>query len=510
MKAPDRLGAIALTVVVFVAAGVALAVVQPFQAGPVSFDGGSSVLHFERLISGQRLETFITTTPKPLLTLVYGGLYALLGDWRAISWATIGAYAVGIGLVTWLATRIGGIVAGFFAAVAFIASPTLLGEVIIASAIPWALVGWAAAGLAVTAKRPRYAVAGVSLMLATLARVETLVILGVAAAVLGGLWLHGRLSPQPRVPRGAWWILLGFVALPVMLVHDWLLTGDPLFWASVATRYSDNVAPDRLMDPRDLTRFLFYRYLPLLGIDVLAIIGIFVARRTWPLWIGLAALGPGMVAFLYVLSVRGTFITPRYAVPIDVALLFTAALGASGLVGWLSEQAGRRGVGTTRSRLVGGTMLAGVAAVALGWPPAPLDPVTHATAAAALALAEDEHRVVPVLQAAIATIPDARAVTPVNGRRVVVIVPVALRTLLAADLDLPLTRVESTGPSLLAPAKGLLATTDLAYHDRGGDPRSPAYAELEVAGPTTITGQQLTPLLVDVEAGIWVYAVTGP
>ena len=54
-----------------------------------------------------------------------------------------------------------------------IASPSLAGELIIASAVPCAMVGWTAAGLAVTAPRPRYALAGLALALASLARCET-------------------------------------------------------------------------------------------------------------------------------------------------------------------------------------------------------------------------------------------------------------------------------------------------------------------------------------------------
>ena len=43
------------------------------------------------------------------------------------------------------------------------------------------------------------------------------------------------------MPRGAWWVLLGFLALPVMLLHDWLLTGDPFFWADVSQALLEGV-----------------------------------------------------------------------------------------------------------------------------------------------------------------------------------------------------------------------------------------------------------------------------
>ncbi|MGZ6272396.1 MAG: hypothetical protein ACXWPJ_10060, partial [Candidatus Limnocylindrales bacterium] len=251
-----------------VAAALALLILRPFEAGPVSYDAGSSVLHFQRIAAGRHLEAFISTTPKPLLTLIFGALFQLFGDWRALSWATVGAYAVAIGLSSWLAARLAGVVAGAFVAVALIASPALLAEVGIASAVPWAMVGWATAGLAVTATRPRWALAGIALLLASLARLETLVIVGTVVLVLVGLWIVGRRSGRTLVPRGSWWLLLGLLALPVMMVHDWLLTGDPFFWISVSARYSE-AAGAAVLTPIRLARQLVRHYLPLVGLGVL-------------------------------------------------------------------------------------------------------------------------------------------------------------------------------------------------------------------------------------------------
>jgi hypothetical protein len=78
-------GHIALMTAVFAAALVLIGIViRPFATGLVAFDGASSVLYFDRIVSGQRLEAFVNTTPKPLLTLVYGVAHSLTGDWRAI------------------------------------------------------------------------------------------------------------------------------------------------------------------------------------------------------------------------------------------------------------------------------------------------------------------------------------------------------------------------------------------------------------------------------------------
>ncbi|MFI5262849.1 MAG: hypothetical protein ACHQZR_09880 [Candidatus Limnocylindrales bacterium] len=496
---------------------MALAVIRPFQAGPASYDAGSSVIHFLRLTSGQRLEAFISTTPKPLLTLVYGGLYQLFGDWRAISWATIGAYGVAIALTSWLAWRVAGPVAAVVAAIALIASPTLMGEVIIASAVPWAMVGWAVAGLAVTAQRPRYVLAGLALMVAALARLETLVVVALILLMLAVLWLWGRREGRQRVPPGAWWVLLGFLALPIMLLHDWLLTGDPLFWASVSTRYSEGAGAASLMDPFELARFLAHRYLGMAPFTALAVVGAvwLLRERQWAVAIGLAALGPGLVSFLFFLSARGTFVATRYAVPIDIAVLFSAAVGAGALVkvisGWVRSRDPSATHGVSRSRTVLVVVVAGLACLVAGWPPALLAPGTQATAAAALRLAEQERAAVPVLDAALLTMPNSRAIKAAAGERpLVLLVPVPMRTLLAADLGLPLSRLGSTSAAGLVPAPGSLALTYLVYHDRAGDRPDSAYAELEAGEVTRIGGLTLTPVLADAGRGMWIYSITGP
>ena len=514
-----RLASLCVVLVGLLAAASALAIIQPFAAGPVSFDGGSSVLHFMRLIEARHLESFISTTPKPLLTFVYGVVYGLTHDWRAISLATIGAYAVSIALATWLAGRLAGPIAAAFVAVALIASPSLAGELVIASAVPWALLGWTVAGLAATAPRPRYALAGAALALASLARLEGLILVGAAAGVLVLAWLVGRRDSRVRVPRGAWWLLLGFAALPVMLVHDWLLTGDPLFWASVAVRYSEAVGVSRIMRPGTLARVLAHRYLDLAGFSVLAVVGglSLLQRRRWAAAVGLAALGPGIVAFLFFLSVRGTFVATRYAVPVDLAVLFAAGIGigraAEEIARLIAARWPRFDAGSLTSgarRLTAAVVASAALALVFGWPPAVLDPATTSTASAARQLAANERAAVPVLEAALATLPGTDDLAAGPGERpLVLVVPVPMRTLLAADLGVPLTRLGSTSAALLAASPGLLGKTDLVVHSRAGDAPDPAYAALEVATPATINGQTLTPLLVDATNGLWIYAVTG-
>ena len=263
-----------------------------------------------------------------------------------------------------------------------------------------------------TAPRPRYALAGVALALGSLARLETLVLVGVAAGPLVAIWLVSRRDARARVPRGAWWILLGLTALPVMLVHDWLLTGDPMFWASVAIRYSEGIGASSLDAPlRAGLRFLAHRYLGLIGFVMLASIGgvSLLQRRRWAIAVGLAALGPGIVAFLFFLSVRGTFVATRYAVPVDLAVLFAAAIGTARV----AEEIGRVVAARwphlaptdqrARTRLAAGAaVVAALLALASGWPPAMVAATTASAARDARQLAANERAAVPVLRTALA------------------------------------------------------------------------------------------------------------
>ena len=58
---------------------IALAVALLLAAGP----------YFVPAAPGTRLEQALSTTPKPFLTVAYGALHALTGDWRPIVWASI-------------------------------------------------------------------------------------------------------------------------------------------------------------------------------------------------------------------------------------------------------------------------------------------------------------------------------------------------------------------------------------------------------------------------------------
>ena len=230
-------------------------------------DSQAAVLYFERILAGQRLEVFVPTNPKPLLSVIFGGLYQLTGDWRTLAWVTLLAHASGVTLTALLATRVGGWIAGTVVGVLLMLNTNLLYDVGFALAVPFALVGWAVAGLAWSARTPRYAIAGLALAWATLARLETVALIGMIILALA--W--GTFAPArwriATVPRLAWLVPgLALLAFPVMLIHDQLLTGDPMYWASVAPRYAAQ-GTARLPSLGEVAGAMIERYWELGGIS---------------------------------------------------------------------------------------------------------------------------------------------------------------------------------------------------------------------------------------------------
>ena len=67
-------------------------------------DSTNSVIYFQRIVAGERLELTVLTTPKPLLTLLYGASWNLFHDWRVLVWMTIAVHGVAVAAATRLAT----------------------------------------------------------------------------------------------------------------------------------------------------------------------------------------------------------------------------------------------------------------------------------------------------------------------------------------------------------------------------------------------------------------------
>ncbi len=463
------------------------------------------MLYFERIVEGRHLEAFVPTTPKPLLTAVFGPLHAATHDWRPLAWATLLIDCLGVVMMAALANRIAGAIAGAFVGLLLMLNTSLLFDVGFALAVPWALVGWAAAGLAYSARQPRYALAGLALAWATLARVETLVLIGVILVALA--W--GSFAPQrwrlATPPARTWLVpLLGLLAIPVMCGHDLLLTGDPLYWLTVAPRYSAQDAT-KLPTAWEVATALVEHLWLAGGVVILAIIGfadVVRARRHW-LAVALVGLGPAMAAFLLYLAIRGLIVPVRYAAPIDVAVIFAGGIGAvvvarvaagvlrpNSLGGRLSERAmALIGIGVVVACAI---VLAGP-----GWAIGDL----RTTVTSSLRLAIDADAAKPSIAAALV---DAPAVPQGQAR---VLVPGRIGPRLAVDLGLTLGELSGSIARDIDVAAGYPARGTIVFHDRSADAAAAGWEDFEIEEPQQVGSVLLDPIVADPRRGYWVVAV---
>lgn len=483
--------------------------IRPFQSGSVGPDAAAPVIEFERLSAGQAIEGHLTQTSKPVIDLVYGPLFGLFHDWRPIAWAAIVAFGLCVVLATVLAHRVGGLSSAAFAAVAFLLSPILLVDLSLAYAIVWMLLFLLIAGLAVTTERPRYGVAGLSLMLAALARPEALAVVGLAAVALICADVWAIRAHRPRLPRGAYLTLLGLLAIPVLMAHDGFLFGDPLFWARTAQINSEGRAVRGFVP---MIGWMWQHFLDQAALLPLAAVAAWltVARRQWALAIGLAGVVFG-IAGLFVLSgARGTFLTARYLVPIDLGLLFASAVGVSAIdVPALRRSAGRRLRPALRPVLL--PLVVGLAVALAIAPMWPLDPSARASVERQVQLHANAQRAFAAIRRELHDPPSWRGL-PVGtsiSAHPLVIVPPTLRAQAVADLGLPLTEVAYSYAQWLDPAAGRPSAGTIVYHDRLDDApvSDPRYRQLEIGEPTTIGAVRYVPILVDPAAGLWVLRV---
>jgi hypothetical protein len=487
-----------------VAVGAELA--RPFRAASIAFDAQASVLYFERIVSGQRLEGFVPTTPKPLLTAVFGILYALTHDWRALAWATLLAQGIAVVLSTVLARRIGGFVAAVFTGVALVNNGDLLFEVGNALGSPFALIGWATAGLVVTAARPRYALAGLGLALATLVRVETIVVTGVVLVALLAAMVAPARWGLAKPPLRAWLVpLVGLLAIPTMMAHDLLLAGDPFYWAGVSPHFAAATAhlvPSALQ----VTAAIVSRYWGMGAVSLLAAIGFvrLVADGRYALGAGLVGLGPGVAAFLILLAARGIEVPIRYTTAIDVAVIFAAGIGISALsfraLSWVPSDEFRRRAGA-RGMTVATVAFVAAAALLSAGPYWRQNPGVRTSVRSNLQLAVHADRVLPIVSGALAATVPPPAGTPA------LLVPGSVRLRFVVDLGRSLTEVGGNAPLKLDVEGGYPTVGQVMFHDRGGDAAAPGWVDVETGTPRTVGSVVVEPLLADPAAGIWVIAV---
>ncbi|HET9456812.1 MAG TPA: hypothetical protein VFO78_05700 [Candidatus Limnocylindrales bacterium] len=477
-------------------------IARPVRGASVAFDSQVAVLDWHRMTSGQTLETYVTTTSKPLLTVVFGALHAVTADWRTLSWATILVFAAGVAGAAELTRRAAGTAAGVAVGVGLAGSGSLLFDVGHALATPWALAGWAAAGLLIARSAPRYGLAGIALLLATLARLETVVLVGGAVLAL----LAAGVARMPH-DRRAWQVpLIALGAIPVMCVHDFLLVGDPFMWVTVSARYSAVTDLD-VLSPFDVVLLLLARLGAMAGLALLAIVGTLdlirrpaTPARTTSL-VAILSLGPAMAFFLVVLAARGTFVSERYLAAIDIAVVVAAGIGLAAVALVPSRVADRDGDRSPASNGRGGALTAAVAAgiaVALVWPGGWFSRQVREPVANSLTAAADLERILPVLEEAIGA---ERA----GGRTVTLAVPGSIGPRIAIDLDVPLTSVTDTGrlePADLVP--GLLV-----LHHRRAERRPDAASYLEIEGPATVDGVRIDRVGSDQARGWWVIRVVG-
>jgi hypothetical protein len=509
-----RAGQIAALVAIgLVAVAIGAWRIRPFAEGMVGYDTAASVLYFDRIVAGLRLEGFVEATPKALLTLVDGVTFGLTHDWRAISLLAVAGYGLNVALGTWLAARLGGLAAAGFVLAGLLWSAPLLDDAAYAYAVGPAVTGWLIAGLAVMAQRPRYLVAGAALAVAGLARYETVLLDGLALVALACAWIVPRV--RGSVPRtgAAWWLMLGFASVVVEAVHDWLLTGDPL-WAIEVSGIVSTFR--RVLSVREVTNLIATHYRPGIVVLVLAVVGVvvLVQQRRWAILLGIVALAPGVLAFQVALAVRGTYVSARYLYPADLALVFAAALGVGGIWAYVVQ---RLPALRTAARWAWPSVAASLAAglvglVTVSWF-TPLGPVQdHIDTNAAIYA--NEASVLPTLRTAIAADAAGAAFGPAsrdprNRDRsgAAAVVPVLLIPRLAVDLQLPVTQLADSGLPLVTSSGATPHAGQIVVHEDHLDKPTADYAFLEVGTITSLGAITLDPLLADAGAGIWVLRV---
>ena len=494
-----------------VAVAVGLLVRLP---GPATLDPDehASVLYFDRLVAGQRLEEPLLSAPKPLLTVVHGLAWWAGHDWRLLTAVTVAAFALAVVCLARAAGRLGGPAAAAATALAVGGSGPLVLQVARGNSVIFAMAGWSVALDALTrGTRPRpsdggpggsgvasgrgpggsrvaWGVAAGALGAAGLARAETWLLLPLAAG-------YGLLAWR-RGDRRAAWLVLPLAAPLLWLAHDWLLTGDPLFSLRVPERYTDLLTGRQVVPPGDWLALVGRRYAPDPLLLALAAVGVawLVRRRAW-VWLAfLAVTGPGVLALLGLEAWRGTYVSWRYFDPADLAVRLAAALGAAALAGAAAGRLAGRG------RRAGPAAAAGVAAVLLMgaacWPLAPADPQVDSTLDRGTRLSANTATAIAVL-------------APVAARQgTVIAVSGPQRLRVAVELDLPLGRVRDLFLAARAtPLDRALAGSDAVFHDADGDQPAGRFAPLSTTTPARVGVVRLVPLRADPGRGLYVLRV---
>lgn len=485
--------------------GVGLLVRLP---GPATLDPDehAAVLYFDRLVAGERLEEPLLSSPKPLLTVVHGLAWRAGHDWRLLEALGVAAFALAVVCLARAAGRLGGPPAGAATALAVAGSGPLVLQAARGNSMVFALAGWSVAIDALTRGRgtaepgrdrgaagsdrdrrptgptgPAWGLAAGALLVAGLARAESWLLLPLAAA-------YGLLAWR-RGDRRAVLLVLPLAAPLLWLVHDWLLTGDPLYAVRVPGRYTDLVSGRQVVPPADWLALVARRYAadPLLLALAAAGVVWLVRRRAWLWLVALGATGIGVLTLLGLQAWQGTYISWRYFDPADLAVRLSAAFGAAALATWAAARLVRG-----RGAVAGAVLLVGVAC----WPLAPGDPVVSSTLDRDTRLSANAATAIGVLAPVAAE--QGTIVTASGPQRVRV----------AVELGLPLERVRDLFlAGRAAPLDQALAGSAAVFHDADGDRPTERFAPLSVTVPRRVGKVELVPLRTDPGRGLYVHRV---
>ena len=517
-----------------VAAGAAVVLwlaIQPLTRATADTDAAASVMYYGRIVDGHRLEAFFPTTPKPLLTFLYGLAWSLTHDWHSLAVMTIAAGALGVGLAARLAARLGGVPAAAFVSVGLLAWPDFRLEVGDANSFVWGLALWLLAAVLITADRPRPWAAGAALLLAGLARTETVWLVAALAAWAALVAFQSRRTGDRSGLRLTLPPLIGALAVPLACVHDFLLSGRPLYWLSVPGGYTALAYPDLASaSPLATLHKEALHYIPLVSLLVIAAIGLaWLATTRWrAVSFALVALIVGVLGTLVVIAWRGVFVSERYYEEADAAILLAAAVGGGLLVRMSMEWAADRSAGgrglvpaaglpwRRRAALGGVAVLLALGVAWLAVPQGAVEPALARAGQEDAALTAVE----PTLDGSVAgasgeTMTIAGVSYPaVDPRGCRVFVPRWALPRLSVDTGAPTTAL---GDSWLAFRDGdysELSPGQWVLHVIADDGRGGVYAPFEHSVPITLNtkaGVPLTliPVFVDEKAGVWLLRIEG-
>ena len=526
---------VALAGIFVLALVAAVAIFKPWQTPAIGYDTASSVLYFDRLLAHLRLESYVGTTPKPAVTLIEGIGYNLTHDWHLVAYIATVEFAAMVAAAAALAWRIIGPIAAGMAALGLLGSQWLLFDGNLSYAYPWVILLWLLAGLALTVRSPRYGLAGALLFVAALIRLETFIVIGMAAATLA-LWRAipprqlvraGLTSKRP--PLRSLLLLSGLLALPVMILHDWLLTGNGLYWLNVSASFSTKNS-SAVASAATLTQDLAQRagtWELLLPALPAAIGGIYLlSKRQVALTVGLIACGPGILAFIEFLAFRHTYISYRYYIPVYAALVFCAAVGAEATVraiaslargrGWTTRFGGHLGGESARNRRLRAVLaiaFGAALAVAFVRPYGPIDGQAITRINRDQALQANADRAMPAIDAALADLPaPGWATLNLDSTNVAsaavaprLYVPSLLAPRMAVDLGWPVWAIGGDSPIAADPADLTVPVATIVYIDVNAGQGAAAHDRpLEVQETTHLGHVTITPLLVLPADGLWV------